>query len=91
MPDTATQGAPMSDVAPGMAPRTMRGAAEEQAAPREAAQGAATFIGNLGREGIQVLGPSVPPAQRTARFRQLFANDFDLPGISRFVLGPHAR
>src|SRR5204863_8379511 len=32
MPDAATQGAPMPDVPPGMAPRTLPGAAAEQAA-----------------------------------------------------------
>jgi phospholipid transport system substrate-binding protein len=62
------------------------------AAPRgAAAQDAAAFISNLGAQGMQVLGPSVPPAQRAARFRQLLDSDFDLPEISRFVLGPHAR
>ena len=62
------------------------------AVPRGAtAQDASTFIANLGQQGIQVLGPSVPPAQRAARFRQLLDSDFDLPDIARFVLGPHAR
>ena len=62
------------------------------AAPRgAAAQDAAAFITNLGQQGIQVLGPSVPQSQRAARFRQLLDNDFDLPDIARFVLGPHAR
>jgi phospholipid transport system substrate-binding protein len=52
-----------------------------------AAQDARAFVGNLGQEAIAVLGPSVPPAQRVARFRQLFHNDFDVPGIGQFVLG----
>ena len=61
-------------------------------APRyAAAQDAGSFINNLGQQGMQVLGPSVPAAQRAARFRQLLESDFDLPGIARFVLGPHAR
>ena len=51
------------------------------------AQDARTFIGTLGQQAIQVLGPSVPPAQRVARFRELFQNDFDVPGIGQFVLG----
>ena len=51
-------------------------------------QDAAQFIQNLGTQGIQALGPSVPAAQRVARFRQLFESDFDGPGITRFVLGP---
>jgi phospholipid transport system substrate-binding protein len=62
------------------------------AAPRgAAAQDAAAFVQNLGTQGIQALGPSVPAAQRTARFRQLFDADFDAAGISRFVLGPNGR
>jgi phospholipid transport system substrate-binding protein len=62
------------------------------ALPRSAgAQDAGAFVANLGTQAIQVLGPSVPPAERAERFRQLFQNDFDLPGIARFVLGPNAR
>jgi len=62
------------------------------AAPRgAAAQDASAFVSNLGTQGVQVLGPSVPAAQRAARFRQLLDQDFDLPEISRFVLGQHAR
>jgi phospholipid transport system substrate-binding protein len=57
-----------------------------------AAQGAAAaFVANLGQQGIQVLGPSVPERQRIARFRQLFQSDFDVPGIGRFVLGRYWR
>lgn len=62
------------------------------AAPRGAnAQDAANFVQNLGTQGIQVLGPSVPAQQRAARFRQLLDNDFDLPEIGRFVLGQYGR
>jgi len=62
------------------------------AQPREAAaQDAQTFINYLGQQAIQVLGPGVPQAQRLARFRQLFNNDFDVPGIGRFVLGRYWR
>ncbi|HYU14162.1 MAG TPA: ABC transporter substrate-binding protein [Stellaceae bacterium] len=61
-------------------------------APRGAsAQDASNFIQNLGTQGIQVLGPSVPAAQRTARFRQLLDADFDMQSISRFVMGPQGR
>jgi phospholipid transport system substrate-binding protein len=56
-----------------------------------AAQDATSFIQNLGTQGIQALGPSTPAAQRTARFRQLFDADFDVAGISRFVMGPAGR
>lgn len=56
--------------------------------PRGAnAQDARAFVATLGEQAIQVLGPGVPEAQRQARFRELFRNDFDLPGISKFVLG----
>jgi phospholipid transport system substrate-binding protein len=62
------------------------------AAPREAAaQDARAFVGTLGREAIEVLGPHIPPAQRLARFRVLFHDDFDIPGIGRFVLGRYWR
>jgi len=37
------------------------------------------------------LGPGVPVAQRQARFRELLRNDFDIPGISQFVLGRYWR
>jgi phospholipid transport system substrate-binding protein len=62
------------------------------AAPKDAAaQDARAFVANLGNQAIQVLGPSVSPAQRVARFRQLFQNDFDVPGIGQFVLGRYWR
>ena len=62
------------------------------ASPRgEAAVDPGAFVGTLGTQGIQMLGPNVPPAERTARFGQLFQSDFDIPGISRFVLGRYWR
>ena len=62
------------------------------APPRAAAQSdPVAFINQLGVQAIQVLGPSVPPAARVQRFRQLFAADFDLPEIARFVLGRYWR
>jgi phospholipid transport system substrate-binding protein len=62
------------------------------AVPRsDAAVDPGAFVGDLGTQGIQMLGPNVPLAQRTARFTQLFQNDFDIPGISRFVLGRYWR
>lgn len=62
------------------------------AAPREAAaQDARSFVAMLGNQAIQVLGPSVSPAQRVVRFRQLFRDDFDVPGIGQFVLGRYWR
>ena len=59
--------------------------------PGAAAQDAVGFVRDLGNQAIQVLGPSVPHAQRVARFRQLFQDDFDVPGIGRFVLGRYWR
>ena len=62
------------------------------AAPGDAsAQDARSFIANLGNQAIQVLGPSVSPSQRVARFRELFREDFDVPGIGQFVLGRYWR
>jgi phospholipid transport system substrate-binding protein len=60
--------------------------------PRAAAQSdPVAFINQLGIQAIQVLGPNVSPAARVQRFRQLFAADFDLPEIGRFVLGRYWR
>jgi phospholipid transport system substrate-binding protein len=62
------------------------------AAPhRAAAQDATSFIGDLGARGLQALSPSLSPAQQEARFRQLLDANFDIAGISRFVLGPYGR
>ena len=63
------------------------------AAPqRAAAQGdPVAFINQLGTQAIQVLGKNVAPAQRLQRFRDLFASDFDIPGIGQFVLGRYWR
>jgi len=67
-------------------------AALAAALPRPAAaQDANGFINNLGTQAISVLGPSVPPAQRVARFRELFSQDFDVAGIGQFVLGRYWR
>jgi phospholipid transport system substrate-binding protein len=62
------------------------------ATPRDAAaQDAASFIASLGARGLQALRPSLSEAQKEAGFRELLVNNFDLPGISRFVLGSYAR
>ncbi|MBV8338073.1 MAG: ABC transporter substrate-binding protein [Alphaproteobacteria bacterium] len=48
----------------------------------------AAVINNLGNRALEVLGnKNTTPAQRYARFHQLFLEDFDVPGIARFVLG----
>src|SRR6185312_392300 len=49
------------------------------------------FVNELGTQAIRVLGPSIPPPQRLARFRELFRNDFDIAGIGQFVLGRYWR
>jgi phospholipid transport system substrate-binding protein len=61
-------------------------------APRQAmAEDPRTFINTLGERAIQVLAPSVSPAQRLERFRELFSTEFDVSGIGRFVLGRYWR
>ncbi|MGA8380943.1 MAG: ABC transporter substrate-binding protein [Stellaceae bacterium] len=57
------------------------------ARPAAAAADPAAVITNLGNQALQVLGSNVDPSQRVVRFRQLFSQDFDVPGIARFVLG----
>jgi phospholipid transport system substrate-binding protein len=56
-----------------------------------AASDPGAFISQLGSEAIQVLGPSVSASDRLARFREIFRNDFDVPGIGQFVLGRYWR
>jgi len=55
------------------------------------AQDPRAFIATLGNQAIQVLGRGVSQQQRIARFRQLFQQDFDVPGIGQFVLGRYWR
>src|SRR5689334_10336073 len=57
------------------------------AAPAAAAADPAAMISNLGSRALQVLGKDATQAQRVARFRELLRQDFDVPGIGRFVLG----
>src|SRR5258705_13752310 len=52
-----------------------------------AAADPAAVINNLGNRALEVLGKNTTPAQRAARFQELFREDFDVPGIARFVLG----
>ncbi len=61
------------------------------ASPAAAAPDAVAFVSDLGGRAIQVLGPGVPAEQRLRRFRELFRDDFDVPGIGQFVLGRHWR
>ena len=52
-----------------------------------AAADPAAVINNLGNRALEVLGKNATPAQRVARFHELFREDFDVPGLARFVLG----
>jgi phospholipid transport system substrate-binding protein len=56
-----------------------------------AAAEVADFITTLGNQALEVLHSSATPSQKIAYFQQLLREDFDLPGISRFVLGPYWR
>ncbi|MDH3230364.1 MAG: ABC transporter substrate-binding protein [Alphaproteobacteria bacterium] len=57
-----------------------------------AAETADAFIRALGDTAIRELAPNdITPAQREARFRELLRTSFDLPRITRFVLGRYAR
>jgi len=57
------------------------------AIPAAAAADPAAVISNLGSRALEVLGKNSPQSQRVARFRELLREDFDVPEISRFVLG----
>lgn len=57
------------------------------AAPAVAAADPAAMISNLGSRALEVLGKDATQSQRVARFRDLLRDDFDVPGIARFVLG----
>ncbi len=61
------------------------------AGPAAAAADPAAVIISLGNHALEVLGNNVDPKLRVARFRQLFSEDFDVPGIARFVLGRNWR
>jgi phospholipid transport system substrate-binding protein len=46
------------------------------------------FINNLGEDAIKSLtGSGISESERETRFRNLLESHFDLPGISKFVLG----
>lgn len=52
---------------------------------------AVAFMNQLWDRAVEVLNKKSDPAAREARFRQLFREDFDAPGIARFVLGRYWR
>ena len=56
-----------------------------------AAADASDFMNELWKRAAEVLAKKLPPAERLARFRQLFRADFDGLAIARFVLGRYWR
>src|SRR5262245_27212331 len=52
---------------------------------------AVAFMNRLWNEAVELLNNKPDSAIRQTRFRQLFHQDFDGPGIGRFVLGPYWR
>src|SRR4051794_21445852 len=52
---------------------------------------AVAFMNRLWDRAVEVLNNKSDPNIRQARFRQLFHDDFDCPGIARFVLGRYWR
>ena len=59
--------------------------------PVAAATDATNFIQTLGNQALEVIRSNAAPAQKAAYFHQVLHQDFDLPAISRFVLGPYWR
>ena len=51
----------------------------------------AEFICILGNQARELIRSDSTPAQKQAFFHQLLQQDFDIPGIARFVFGPHWR
>jgi phospholipid transport system substrate-binding protein len=47
----------------------------------------AAFISSLANETLKVLGEQLPPTERERRFKVILLENFDMPRISRFVLG----
>jgi phospholipid transport system substrate-binding protein len=57
------------------------------ASAQDAKTDAAVFIGNFAQQGINdILASPIPNAEKQQRFRTMFKEYFDLPGIGRFVL-----
>ncbi|UCH74977.1 MAG: ABC transporter substrate-binding protein [Rhodospirillales bacterium] len=62
------------------------------AAPAGSTETAVAFVRSLGDTAIRELAPNdITSAQREAKFRELLRANFDLPRITRFVLGRYAR
>ena len=58
--------------------------------PAAAGSDPATFINNLGNQ-FQIVARNPTRAEKIAGFRQLFRENFDIPGLGRFVLGRFVR
>ncbi len=61
------------------------------AAPDTTDAKATAFMNEMWNHALELLNKKAPPAERQARFRELFHNDFDSTGIARFVLGRYWR
>jgi len=57
--------------------------------PSMAAPDVANFIGALGNQTLEVIRSNRTLSEKLAYFHRVLKEDFDLPGISRFVLGPY--
>jgi len=66
------------------------GAAAPSLAPA-ADQTPAAFISTIGNDALAEMRSTASLDQKLAYFGQMLSQDFDLDGISRFVLGPHWR
>jgi phospholipid transport system substrate-binding protein len=56
------------------------------------AEAAERFISNLGDQTVMILQePDLSLDEATAQFREIFASNFDIPTIGRFVLGRYWR
>jgi phospholipid transport system substrate-binding protein len=65
------------------------GSATSSAADSDAK--ATAFMNKLWSNALELLNKNTPAAVRQAKFRDLFHQDFDSPGIARFVLGRYWR
>jgi phospholipid transport system substrate-binding protein len=64
--------------------------ASAPALPAEAGTDPTAFINNLGSQ-LQMVAGNPSPEERRAGFRQLLHDEFDVPGLGRFVLGRFTR
>ena len=67
------------------------GSAPLTTASNAVASDAGVFMNELWGRTVEVLSNKVPRAERLARFRELYQQNFDGPGIARFVLGRYWR